>query len=93
MGRPSALARLDTALLRIVVAAIRAYQKLVPDRRKRHCLMEPHCSEYARLAVIKYGVLVGASKSWARIRRCRPGNLLCWTRPNAANTDQHSKRE
>ena len=43
---------------------------------KRHivCRFYPSCSEYAILALEKYGFVKGVRMAWNRIRRCTPGN-------------------
>ena len=38
-----------------------------------HCPFWPSCSEYAKLAIKKYGVLQGTAMSTWRILRCYPG--------------------
>ncbi|MDR0741617.1 MAG: membrane protein insertion efficiency factor YidD [Rickettsiales bacterium] len=37
------------------------------------CRFVPTCSEYARQAILKYGMLRGGMMSVRRISRCRPG--------------------
>ena len=37
-----------------------------------HCKFEPTCSEYAKQAIEKYGVLKGSWLSFKRIIRCNP---------------------
>ena len=59
------------------IAMIRGYQRLVPHAAKRSCLLEPHCSEYAVLALRKYGFPQGLTLSVQRIARCKP-NLDVW---------------
>ena len=73
MERPFARDPFDTVLVPAGIALIRGYQRFVPSAAKRCCLMEPHCSEYARLAVLKYGFIRGMTMALARIRRCKPG--------------------
>lgn len=36
------------------------------------CRFKPSCSEYARRAVIRYGVLRGTRLSFARLLKCQP---------------------
>ena len=73
MARPSKLALLDWILVRLGISIICGYQRFVPRMAKRHCLLEPHCSEYARLALLKHGFVEGSLRATARVRRCRPG--------------------
>ena len=61
----------------LTVGLIRGYQRFIPARLKRSCLFVPHCSEYAALALQKYGLLKGASLAVNRIGRCKP-DLDCW---------------
>lgn len=54
------------------VGAIRLYQRYASERTRRRCLFQPTCSEYAILAVRKYGAVVGLAMSAYRVlRRCR----------------------
>ncbi len=54
------------------VGAIRLYQRYAGERTRRRCLFQPTCSEYAILAVRKYGAVVGLAMSAHRVlRRCR----------------------
>ncbi len=54
------------------VGAIRLYQRYASERTRRRCLFQPTCSEYAILAVRKYGAVVGLAMSAHRVlRRCR----------------------
>lgn len=45
-------------------------------KKKRHivCRFYPSCSEYAILALEKYGFIKGMQKAWGRIKRCAPNN-------------------
>lgn len=61
----------------LVITLIRTYQRLVPHAAKRSCLLEPHCSEYAVLALRKYGFPRGLTLSVQRIARCKP-DLDVW---------------
>jgi putative membrane protein insertion efficiency factor len=57
--------------------AIRQYQAWISPllRSKISCRFYPSCSEYAALAISKYGVLEGGKRALNRLRRCRPDNL------------------
>lgn len=59
-------------LQRWLVDRIRAYQDRGGgiDRFRVDCNFEPSCSEYARQAVLRFGVLRGLGLSLGRIRRC-----------------------
>ena len=38
------------------------------------CVYTPTCSEYAIMAIEKYGLIKGLLKTMGRLYRCRPGN-------------------
>ena len=52
----------------IAITAIRLYQHYAPEKIRRRCLLKPTCSEYAILAIKKYGTLVGTIKTWRRLK-------------------------
>ncbi|WP_422419112.1 membrane protein insertion efficiency factor YidD [Pseudomonas sp. GZD-222] len=54
------------------VLSIRAYQRCAPDRLRSACRHVPSCSNYALLAIDKYGAMKGWRMALARIYRCRP---------------------
>ena len=51
---------------------IRFYQLLISPLFPTACRFYPTCSEYAREAVLEYGVLKGSWLAARRIARCRP---------------------
>lgn len=55
---------------RIVVFAVRLYQRFAPDEIRCRCRFEPSCSEYMLLAIEKYGLPRGVKKGIGRLRRC-----------------------
>ncbi len=57
---------------RALIAPIRGYQRWISPLLPRACRFEPTCSEYARLAILKYGPLRGTGKAVARVLRCHP---------------------
>ena len=67
---------------RIATGIINLYQKILsPDQgflkkigvfRKPVCVFYPTCSEYAKQAIEKYGILKGFFLSIKRISRCHP---------------------
>jgi putative component of membrane protein insertase Oxa1/YidC/SpoIIIJ protein YidD len=58
-----------------VVGVIKLYQHYAPDDIRRRCLFMPTCSEYAIIAIRKYGVIIGLFKSYFRLFfRCK-GNI------------------
>lgn len=60
------------ALKPALIGAIRLYQRYAPERIRRKCLFKPTCSEYAILAIEKYGVIRGVYKTYIRLfKKCR----------------------
>lgn len=56
----------------IVIGVVRLYQHYAPDEIRRRCLFKPTCSEYAILALLKHGLVLGGLRTFARLhRRCR----------------------
>lgn len=66
----------------LLVLVIRIYQRflsfdtgilrlLFPGQT---CRFTPRCSEYAALAITRYGTIVGLGMAVRRILRCHPGN-------------------
>ena len=53
------------------IKIIRAYQK-VPGSWHYACKFKPTCSEYAIIAIEKYGILKGSMLTLWRIIRCNP---------------------
>ncbi|MBL7974753.1 MAG: membrane protein insertion efficiency factor YidD [Candidatus Kapabacteria bacterium] len=56
----------------IVVALIRAYQKLISPMLGNNCRFYPTCSEYSAQAVAKYGFFKGGMLAAKRISKCHP---------------------
>jgi len=52
--------------------AIRLYQLVLSPFLGRQCRFYPSCSEYAREAIDKYGLLRGISLGCRRLLRCHP---------------------
>lgn len=57
---------------RAVIGLIRFYQKAVSPYLPPSCRYYPTCSEYALLAIRKYGVVKGGWLGVKRILRCQP---------------------
>ena len=58
-----------------VIGIIKLYQHYAPEEIRRRCVFMPTCSEYAILAIRKYGFIIGLYKSYYRLfYRCR-GNI------------------
>lgn len=63
------MSRLVTELLRLV---LRAYQVLISPLLGPNCRYAPSCSEYAREALLRHGVLRGSQLALRRVARCHP---------------------
>ncbi len=57
----------------LVLLLITAYQKLLSPLLPRSCRFYPSCSEYAKQAIQKYGLVHGGWLALKRIARCHPG--------------------
>lgn len=51
---------------------IKFYQKAISPYLGRNCRFTPTCSEYAMLAIEKYGFFKGGALAFWRILRCNP---------------------
>lgn len=62
-------------LKKALIGTIHLYQHYAPEDVRRRCLFKPTCSEYAILAIQKYGVIIGGIKAYIRLfKKCR-GNI------------------
>ncbi|MNZ06722.1 putative membrane protein insertion efficiency factor [compost metagenome] len=57
-----------------LLATIRIYQRIAPQRLRGACRFEPSCSNYAMLAIQKHGPWKGVRMALQRIHRCRIPN-------------------
>lgn len=57
---------------RAALILIRAYQLVISPLLPPACRFYPSCSEYAREAVEKWGILRGIGMSAKRVARCHP---------------------
>jgi putative membrane protein insertion efficiency factor len=60
------------ALLAIVLAPIRLYQRTISPVFPRRCKYEPTCSAYAVQAIRELGILRGSILAAWRLARCNP---------------------
>jgi len=58
----------------VLIFLIRLYQRYASEDMRAACLFEPSCSEYMRMALIKYGVIRGVIKGINRLLRCHYPN-------------------
>lgn len=56
----------------IMIWFIRVYQRYAKSETRLRCCYTPSCSEYAILALKKYGALIGVIKTVKRLLRCGP---------------------
>jgi putative membrane protein insertion efficiency factor len=54
------------------VKLIDFYQKNISPFKRRSCVFYPTCSEYAKDAINKYGIIAGCKLALLRILRCHP---------------------
>ena len=57
---------------KLLIAIIAFYQKRISPLKKPCCRFYPSCSQYAIMAIEKYGALRGGLKAIWRILRCNP---------------------
>jgi putative membrane protein insertion efficiency factor len=57
---------------RLLSALLSLYKRFLSPLLPRACRFEPTCSEYAREAVGKYGLLRGGWLGLSRLLRCHP---------------------
>ncbi len=72
---------LDTfraALVALVLAPIRLYQRFISPALPRRCKYEPTCSAYAVDAVRELGVIRGSILAAWRLLRCNPWSHGGW---------------
>lgn len=56
----------------VLIAPIRAYQKVVSPMFPRRCKYHPTCSQYAVDAIREFGVMRGMVLASWRLLRCNP---------------------
>lgn len=56
----------------ILIWGIKVYQRYAKSETRLKCCFTPSCSEYAILALDKYGVIIGCCKAVGRLLRCHP---------------------
>jgi len=57
---------------KILTGAIKGYQRYISPLKGRTCRFYPTCSQYALIAVEKYGILEALGLTLKRIFRCHP---------------------
>ena len=56
----------------ILIRAIKLYQRFISPLFPNSCRFYPTCSNYAILAIDKYGILKGSFLAFKRIIKCNP---------------------
>jgi putative membrane protein insertion efficiency factor len=64
-----------SAAIRVAIAPIRLYQRLISPTLPRRCKYHPTCSAYAVQAIRSYGILRGSVLAGWRLLRCNPFSL------------------
>ena len=59
-------------MTRLLLALIALYQRLLSPLLGSHCRFHPSCSDYARIAVARFGAARGGTLAIWRILRCQP---------------------
>ncbi len=59
-------------IARLLVAALVGYKRWISPLLPQACRFTPTCSEYARMAVAKYGAGRGTVLAVGRLLRCHP---------------------
>ena len=57
---------------RLLIQMIKLYQRFLSPLKRPCCRYYPSCSQYAVLAIEKYGALRGSLKALLRLLRCNP---------------------
>lgn len=69
---PAPLARPTTLRVAVPAAALAGYKRVISPLLPRSCRFSPTCSEYARLAILKHGLVRGGALALWRLLRCQP---------------------
>ncbi|NLP12062.1 membrane protein insertion efficiency factor YidD [bacterium] len=59
-------------MVQMVLFSLKSYKKVISPLLPPSCRYDPTCSEYAILAIVKYGLLKGSCKSMLRLMKCNP---------------------
>lgn len=66
------MAKINTVLTTLFIALIRGYQLVISPFLGNNCRYYPSCSEYAKDAILEYGIVKGLSMGGLRLMRCHP---------------------
>jgi hypothetical protein len=59
---------------KLIIGAINLYQENAPMRIRMSCRFEPSCSNYMKMAIVKYGAIQGVRVGVNRFFRCKVPN-------------------
>lgn len=59
-------------MIRLLVSWLDFYKRRISPLLPPACRFTPTCSEYARLALLKHGLLRGSALAAGRLLRCQP---------------------
>ena len=59
-------------MTRVLVFLLELYKRRISPLLPPACRFAPTCSEYARLALLRHGLLRGGAKAAWRVCRCQP---------------------
>ncbi len=59
-------------MIRLLVALLDFYKRRISPLLPPSCRFTPTCSEYARLALLKHGLVRGLALTAGRLLRCQP---------------------
>jgi putative membrane protein insertion efficiency factor len=59
-------------VIRLLVALLDFYKRRISPLLPPSCRFTPTCSEYARLALLKHGLVRGLAFTAGRLLRCQP---------------------
>ena len=57
---------------RLALGLLDLYKRRLSPLLPPACRFAPTCSEYARLAILRYGLARGSARALARLARCQP---------------------
>ena len=62
---------------KVILLLIRFYKRAISPYLPEACRFKPTCSEYAYVAIERFGILKGGVMAIWRILRCNPFNRNC----------------
>ena len=59
-------------MIRLLIALLDVYKRRISPLLPPSCRFTPTCSEYARVALLKHGLVRGLALTAGRLLRCQP---------------------